>query len=198
MFQKLLIFVISIVSFCQTNIYAASTLSFGDWELNADGSGWAEVRWSSTETIAGFQFDVTNIAVTSVEGGLVESYNWATAHSDFRVLAYASSPATYIPPQEKGDLLIRVHFEGLVGDIAFEEVLFADENAKAIKVESSDTIIIDYSCQGVVNEDFFFIVTDLLAVVCAWGLSVSSADVTGDGVVNVSDLLAIMDAWGPC
>ena len=23
-------------------------------------------------------------------------------------------------------------------------------------------------------------------------------DVNGDGVVNVTDLLAIMDAWGPC
>ncbi len=52
-------------------------------------------------------------------------------------------------------------------------------------------------------------VSDLLAVIAAWGacgdpsdcpadIAPASARAVGDGVVNVSDLLAVIAAWGPC
>ncbi len=42
-------------------------------------------------------------------------------------------------------------------------------------------------------------VSDLLAVISAWGSAACSpADVNNDGVVNVSDLLAVISAWGDC
>ncbi len=55
-------------------------------------------------------------------------------------------------------------------------------------------------CQCItdVNTDGQTNVSDLLAVIDAWGQSNSPADVNGDGVVNVSDVLLIISAWGPC
>jgi hypothetical protein len=31
-----------------------------------------------------------------------------------------------------------------------------------------------------------------------WGSTDSPADINGDGIVNVTDLLAMVGAWGPC
>ncbi len=54
-------------------------------------------------------------------------------------------------------------------------------------------------CQGDVNCDTVVNVSDLLAVIGAWGNSPGGrADVNGDEVVNVSDLLAVIAAWGSC
>lgn len=41
-------------------------------------------------------------------------------------------------------------------------------------------------------------VSDILAIVGAWGTNDSAADVNGDGTVNVSDILEVVSSWGPC
>jgi hypothetical protein len=41
-------------------------------------------------------------------------------------------------------------------------------------------------------------VSDLLAVLAAWGGSDPDADLNGDGNVDVTDLLNLLAAWGPC
>ncbi len=38
-------------------------------------------------------------------------------------------------------------------------------------------------------------VTDILAVVGAWGEDGGPADVNGDGIVDVTDLLTVVNAW---
>jgi hypothetical protein len=52
----------------------------------------------------------------------------------------------------------------------------------------------DINCDGVVD------VTDLLAVIAAWGDCPEEAacpeDINGDGVVDVTDLLAVIAGWG--
>jgi hypothetical protein len=36
-------------------------------------------------------------------------------------------------------------------------------------------------------------------IINSWGAgSSNSADVSGDGVVNLDDLLMVVNAWGPC
>ena len=56
----------------------------------------------------------------------------------------------------------------------------------------------DSPCTGDTNGDGTVNVTDILAVVGAWGESGGSSDVNGDGIVDVSDLLAVVNAWGAC
>jgi len=48
------------------------------------------------------------------------------------------------------------------------------------------------------NGDDSVNVTDLLALLAAWGQVGSACDIAGDNTVNVTDLLALLAAWGPC
>ncbi|MCI0364610.1 MAG: dockerin type I domain-containing protein [Phycisphaerales bacterium] len=50
----------------------------------------------------------------------------------------------------------------------------------------------DVVVDGTVN------ITDLLAVISAWGSPGGPADVNGDNTVNITDLLLVIAAWGPC
>ncbi len=79
----------------------------------------------------------------------------------------------------------------------------ADANGNGILDVCENTCPADIAPQpagdGVVN------VSDLLAVISAWGVCQGSpcvADIApagiGDGVVNVSDLLMVISSWGPC
>jgi hypothetical protein len=57
----------------------------------------------------------------------------------------------------------------------------------------------DDACTGDVNGDGMVDVTDILAVIGAWGSTNGGPeDVNGDGIVNVDDLLSIVAAWGNC
>ncbi len=60
-------------------------------------------------------------------------------------------------------------------------------------------------CPADTNNDGFVNVTDLLAVIGAWGTcpapcppSACAADINNDCFINVTDLLAVIGAWGPC
>ncbi len=58
-------------------------------------------------------------------------------------------------------------------------------------------------CPEDINGDGVINVTDLLAVLSAWGAcpvppALCPEDINGDGFVNVTDLLAVLSAWGPC
>ncbi len=53
-------------------------------------------------------------------------------------------------------------------------------------------------CPADTNDDGTVNVTDILAVVAAWGENGGPADINGDGVVDVTDLLTVVDAWGAC
>ena len=41
-------------------------------------------------------------------------------------------------------------------------------------------------------------ITDLLAVIAAWGTNNAAADINNDGTVNITDLLMVIAAWGKC
>ena len=179
-------------------VYAENILSFGEWSIDATGSGSAEVMWTSSETIAGFQFDVNGVTLTAVDGGITEKMDWLISHNTFRVLGVALTAESYIPPQPTATLLLTLHFENAGDVINFEGVLFVDNLAKSIKVDSSDEIIVTPKCIADINGDATVDVVDLLEVVGSWGESNVPADINGDGIVNVSDLLAVVDAWGSC
>ena len=70
-----------------------------------------------------------------------------------------------------------------------------------VYLEGSITVVEEYAtCESDINDDDVVNVSDLLAVIAAWGPCSGSCpeDIDGDGSVNVSDLLAVIAAWGPC
>ena len=102
-------------------VHASGTLQFGDWEVTSDGFGWANVMWSSDETMIGLQFDVNDISITSVDGGITEDLDWQISHNDFRVLGYTFGE--YIPPQPKPKLLLTLHFDVTGDEVTFDGVM---------------------------------------------------------------------------
>ena len=54
------------------------------------------------------------------------------------------------------------------------------------------------TCDADINGDGNVDVSDVLAMVSAWGTNDPDADVNGDGTVGVADLLLVIDGWGPC
>jgi hypothetical protein len=64
-----------------------------------------------------------------------------------------------------------------------------------------DAFIVKFApgCAGDVTDNGSVDITDLLAVIAAWGATGSNpADVNGDNVVNITDLLGVIAAWGAC
>ena len=54
------------------------------------------------------------------------------------------------------------------------------------------------NCPADINGDDVVDVSDVLAIISAWGEPGGAADVNGDSIVDVSDLLVIISAWGAC
>jgi hypothetical protein len=61
-----------------------------------------------------------------------------------------------------------------------------------------ETISCGNACVGDLNTDGSVNITDLLALIGAWGTDDSIIDLDGDGIVGVGDLLLAIDNWGPC
>jgi hypothetical protein len=54
------------------------------------------------------------------------------------------------------------------------------------------------SCVGDIDGNGVVDVSDLLALLAAWGSADPDADLDDSGIVDVSDLLLLLAAWGPC
>ena len=61
-----------------------------------------------------------------------------------------------------------------------------------------EIVVCGDSCLGDINSDGMVNVTDLLAIIAAWGTNDSDTDLDGNGVVAVGDLLAAIANWGDC
>jgi Zn-dependent metalloprotease len=91
-----------------------------------------------------------------------------------------------------GEGALRVRF--VCGDLNSGSVVEAAVDGVSIKNSFCD----ETPCTGDINGDSIVDVTDILAVVGAWGTAGGPEDVNGDGIVNVGDLLAIVEGWGSC
>jgi hypothetical protein len=54
------------------------------------------------------------------------------------------------------------------------------------------------TCPGDANGDGLVDVTDLVAVITAWGSADPGADLDGNGVVDVADMVEVIVSWGSC
>ncbi len=72
-------------------------------------------------------------------------------------------------------------------------------NIDDIEILGVDTSGGGEGCADDVSGDGMVDVTDMLAIIAAWGpCEGCDEDVTGDGFADVSDLLSVIAAWGPC
>ncbi|MDG2199823.1 MAG: LamG domain-containing protein [Phycisphaerales bacterium] len=116
---------------------------------------------------------------------------------------------TVVPGGGTADVVVNVHFlrqRGKSERAGYSDVVIYREPGTDVPwyggdsqgVESSESPVetcgADINCDGVVD------VTDLLAVIAAWGDCPEDAacpeDINEDGVVDVTDLLAVIAGWG--
>ena len=74
----------------------------------------------------------------------------------------------------------------------------SSEGSGQLLVEGPGACVPPSECPADTNNDGVVDVTDILAVVGAWGENGGPADVNGDGIVDVTDLLTVVNAWGAC
>ena len=121
---------------------------------------------------------------------------------------------THVPPNSSVAVIVDVTYlrqraDGDKEESKYSDVTFYEDPGTDVPWESSDSVGsepvsapiedeggcgADVNCDGVVD------VTDLLAVIAAWGecpaADPCTADTNGDGMVDVTDLLAIIASWG--
>ncbi|MCI0677030.1 MAG: hypothetical protein L0Y42_14805 [Phycisphaerales bacterium] len=106
-------------------------------------------------------------------------------------LTYSFDTAGLAPGTYKVFVIVQTSDEDLPGETSAMLHL-----GLAVTVGDASECPEDVIADGLVN------VSDLLAVIAAWGPcpvpSTCPADTNDDGLVNVADLLAVIAAWGPC
>ena len=110
-----------------------------------------------------------------------------TAGTDSAWETVSFSISSYTQPTN----LIRIAF--IAEDTSPPSIVEAGIDNFQLEVVSCGT-----TCLGDVNSDGAVEVSDLLAVIDAWGSDDQAADINGDGVVAVGDLLAVVGNWGSC
>tara|TARA_B100000959_G_scaffold269193_1_gene314714 strand:- start:1069 stop:1683 length:615 start_codon:yes stop_codon:yes gene_type:complete len=181
--------------------HAACELTFGDYDLAPDGTGWVNVNWQCEQPVAGFQFDVSGMSISDIHSGICDDLGWSLNHDADTVLCFAITEPD-IPPQDTPTHLLTLEIAAESDVLAFaESVIFAHPDGTEIDVDWTDTIILD-DCPADVyppdGGDGVVGVDEVLALLGDWGASGSPYDIDGDGTVGVNDLLAVLEAWGAC
>jgi DNA-binding beta-propeller fold protein YncE len=76
-------------------------------------------------------------------------------------------------------------------------VLVTDDGKPAMSDQETITVTVIAPCPADLDDDGLVGITDLLALLPAWGTP-GPGDIDGDGAVGIADLLELLAAWGPC
>ena len=160
----------------------APVLSYYRWYSNGTDCGGADSQNDIFEVDISDDGGATwmNLETVGPSGGEV-SGNWYFKEFDLANVAGFEPTSNF-----------QVRF--VCGDLNAGSVIEAAVDGVTLSKSYCD----DTTCTGDTNGDGMVNVTDILAVVGAWGESGGSSDVNGDGIVDVSDLLAVVNAWGAC
>ena len=160
----------------------APVLSYYRWYSNGTDCGGADSQNDIFEVDISDDGGATwmNLETVGPSGGEV-SGNWYFKEFDLANVAGFEPTSNF-----------QVRF--VCGDLNAGSVIEAAVDGVTLSKSYCD----DTTCTGDTNGDGMVNVTDILAVVGAWGESGGSSDVNGDGVVNVGDLLTVVEAWGAC
>jgi Zn-dependent metalloprotease len=191
-----------------------------DNPTDADGSGMCYVTGNGVdEDVDGGSTDLTSPPMDYSEGTILRYSRWysnglncngADPNNDYFYVDVSYNGGAWTNLETVGPVVessggwydvehalsgsgaIQVRFT--CGDLNSGSVVEAAVDGVSLSQSYCDEV----SCTGDVSGDGTVDVTDLLAVVGAWGNTSGPEDVNQDGAVDVSDLLAVVDAWGAC
>ena len=164
--------------------------------LSLDGGN---LDYVSDADIAGFQFGVTGVSVTSAGGGAAEAAGFTVSVGNNTVLGFSLQGAT-IPAGE--GVLVVLDVTGAGDDACLEDVIISDSGGEALGVNISDCedvellslVLGDINFDGSI--DVLDVVVQVNAILQPGDLSSSeftAADINGDGVLNVMDVVLLVN-----
>lgn len=185
--------VVTNVGFHDVDYHSGDAMNnFSNGSLNFDGTDWlpvsdgAKVQWTCPQTVA--------------ENVNANALRWQTTYN-FRFDAN-------LPPMTGPITLGTFKVPGSHQAMTLVPGPDCNGNNQADQLDIANGTSEDANGNGIpdeceqpcpdVNSDGQVDVTDLLAVINAWGSPDGPADVNNDGDVNVSDLLIVINAWGAC
>ena len=90
-----------------------------------------DILMNNSIAVAGFQFDINGITITTASGGLAEENGFNVSSSSSRILGYFGG--TVIPSNSAGSL-IHITFTGITEDICLENVIFSGTGGIALSI----------------------------------------------------------------
>jgi hypothetical protein len=128
-----------------------------------------------------------------------ETFDFGRVNVDIDAETGTSDPLRLAEFIGDGTLPLHVYAEGTLSVQANVPVLLSFDDFRSTGVV---TITYVYSfvepCPSDINGDGVVDVSDLLAVLAAWGQPDEEADLNNDGNVNINDLLMVLGDWGDC
>ena len=82
--------------------------------------------------VAGFQFDISGISITTASGGLAEENGLSVSSGISTILGF-SFGGSQIPSNSAG-ILIHITFTGITEDICLENVIFSGTGGNALSI----------------------------------------------------------------
>ena len=90
-----------------------------------------EIWMNNSIDVAGFQFDINGITITTASGGLAEENGLSISSGISTILGF-SFGASQIPSHSAG-ILIHITFTGITEDICLENVIFSGTGGNALE-----------------------------------------------------------------
>ena len=186
---------------CNGQISAACTLTWGDYEIFADGSGSAELLWTCDQSMLAFQFDVAGFELTNLRDGWCGEDGWQLYSGPTTAIGFTLGQPP-LPPAPEPAHFVTIDFVVIDDRLEFaESVLFVAPPDEVIEVDWTDFIDLAECTADIYPKgtgDGIVGVDEILSLLGDWSSTDSPYDVDGDGAIGVDDLLMVLSAWGPC
>jgi len=191
-----------------------------DNPTDADGSGMCYVTGNGVdEDVDGGSTDLTSPLMDYSEGAILRYSRWysngsncdgADPNNDYFYVDVSYNGGAWTNLETVGPVVESsggwYDVEHALSGSGAVQVRFTcgDLNAGSVVEAAVDGVSLsrsycdESSCTGDIDGDGTVDVTDILAVVGAWGNTSGPEDVNQDGIVDVSDVLVVVGAWGAC
>ena len=196
---KALLFCLTLCAMAFTaTAQATVSLCVGEVDLEAYT---VEIVLESSESVRGFQFDVTGFTIAGISGGLSEDAGFDIFFSENRVLGFSMQGDSV--PHTDGTLLVITVGEILADEACLDNVILAGPGGTALEVLDAECASLQEDetsfIRGDANDDSMVNLTDAIFILSHLFMGgqgpacLAAADSTGNRSLDLSDSVFLLN-----
>ena len=196
---KALLFCLTLCAMAFTaTAQATVSLCVGEVDLEAYT---VEIVLESSESVRGFQFDVTGFTIAGISGGLSEDAGFDIFFSENRVLGFSMQGDSV--PHTDGTLLVITVGEILADEACLDNVILAGPGGTALEVIDAECASLQEDetsfIRGDANDDSMVNLTDAIFILSHLFMGgqgpacLAAADSTGNRSLDLSDSVFLLN-----